>query len=138
MDNQIQMQKHTKIIGNIFIILGSLSLIGSLLAFILIDIFQYSFIADEIEAIDLGILRIDEPIRLFYFLPGIISVFGALKLIAGLGVINKKPWAEGFSLFLAIFMFFNAPIGTAFAVYIFYTFLLLKNTQKGDVNSAIK
>ena len=127
MTNQDQKARHTKIIGNIFIVFGSLTLIASIIAFNLIDFIQYTFLADEIEIIDLGLFRIDEPMKLLYFLPSFVAFVGAIKLAAGLGIVNKMVWAETLSLVLAFFMLFNMPFGTAFAVYIFYTFIGLKD-----------
>lgn len=127
MTNQEQKARHTKIIGNIFIVFGSLTLIASLIAFNLIDFIQYTFLADEMEILDLGIFRIEEPLKLLYLLPSFVAFVGATKLVAGLGIINKKVWAETLSLVLAFFMIFNMPFGTAFAVYIFYTFIGLKD-----------
>ena len=137
MTNLEQKARHTKIIGNIFIVFGSLTLIAALIAFNLIDFIQYTFLADEFEFIDLGILIIEEPMKLLYILPSFVAFVGITKLVAGLGIINKMIWAETLSLVLAFFMLFNMPFGTAFAVYIFYTFIGLKD-KATKVNEDLK
>ena len=130
MSKNQQKEKHASIIGSIFIVLGSLSLMSSFFAFSFIDLFHHSSWANSLDIIDFGSFSIHEPIRLFYFFPAFISVFGLLKLIAGLGIKNNKPWAEKLSIILAFFMLFSAPLGTAFAIYIFYTFVGLKEKKE--------
>jgi hypothetical protein len=137
MTNQEQKARHTKIIGNIFIVFGSLTLIAALIAFNLIDFIQYTFLVDEVEIIDLGLFRIEEPMKLLYFLPLFVAFVGATKLVAGLGIINKIIWAETLSLVLAFFMLFNMPFGTGFAVYIFYTFIGLKDKAE-SINEEVE
>lgn len=129
MSKSQQKEKHTRIIGSIFLVLGSLSLLGSFFAFNLVDFFHNSSWADELNVFDFEFFSVHEPTRLLYFFPAYISIFGLLKLIAGLGIMNYKPWAEKLSIVLGFFMFFNMPLGTAFAVYIFYTFVGLKSGE---------
>ena len=123
METNYNKARHTKIIGTIFIVLGSLSLISSFFAYNLIDFFHNTSWAENLIIIDFGFFSLHVPVRLFYFFPAFISIFGLLKLVAGLGLNNQKPWAEKLCIVLACFMIFNMPLGTAFAIYIFYVFV---------------
>lgn len=62
---------------------------------------------------------------------GTIGVAGAVLftvlalpgLIAGYGLINRRPWARILTLILAVFELFNFPVGTAVGVYAFWVLL---------------
>lgn len=118
-----QREKHTRIIGAILTIFGSFMLLGSLFAYNIMEFIFNLELSDEVRHWDLGIFSIDDPYKFFYFIPIICAIYGALELGTGIGLLNKQAWAEKMSMVLACFMIFNVPIGTALAVYIFYTFI---------------
>ncbi len=44
-------------------------------------------------------------------------VMSALALVAGIGLLNRKPWARTLSLVLAILALIKLPVGTALGIY---------------------
>lgn len=116
-------EKYTRVIANIFIVIGILGLLSSSLIYNVFEFLEGSDYLEELDVIHLGVLTFHDPFRFFYVFPTLTFIFALLKLSAGLGLASKKPWAEKLSLVLAFFMLFSVPLGTAFAVFIFYTFV---------------
>lgn len=118
-----QKEKHRKIIGSILVVFGTMMLLSSLFAYNILEfIFTLEFV-DRLDVWDFGLITIVEPFRFFYIVPILTSLWGALQLATGIGLLNRQDWAEKLSFVLAFFMLFNMPFGTALAIYIFYAFL---------------
>ncbi len=58
---------------------------------------------------------------------------GVFTLIAGIGLLKHQAWARILTLIIAIFAFFNFPLGTLVAI---YTFWVLTNTETVTLMSA--
>lgn len=103
------MKDHVKVIGILWVILGSFCLFLALLAFL------FFFGVAEIPNVDdvgPGVLR----------LIGIIasSFLGALglpQIIGGLGLIQRKEWARILILVISFISLANVPFGTFLGVY---------------------
>jgi len=77
---------------------------------------------------------------------GIVAIFavcllmlGLPALIAGFGLLARKPWARPLTLVLAIFNLLAFPVGTALAIYQFWVLAMNEETvaaYKGESHSA--
>ena len=123
METKTKRERFSKIIANIFIVWGTISILGATIAYNFIDIFYNSPLRDGLLEVDFEFLTIYDPFQFFYLIPSVIFFAGLLKLVAGLALRTEKIWAEKLSLVLAFFMLFSVPFGTAFAIFIFYTFV---------------
>jgi hypothetical protein len=103
------MEDHIKIIAILWIVFGSLSLIGSLILFMIL--FGASLIP-EIGPIAPGILRI-----IGIGLSGFLAVLGAPKIIGGIGLLKKQEWGRILVLVVSFLSLINVPFGTALGVY---------------------
>ena len=128
---QVNTDKHRKIIAYIILVLGFLSL-----AFGIITINTFYLVEEWLrpelpEAIDLGILTIHNPFRWLVVLPFLNLFVAVFKIVTGFGILNHKEWSYKLVLVIAFFWFFEFPIGTAFSFYILYHFL---NYQASTTN----
>jgi hypothetical protein len=60
-------------------------------------------------------------------------LFAVPKIVAGIGLINLKPWSRYLAMVLAVFSLFNIPIGTAIGI---YTLWALIQNETEDLFSA--
>lgn len=118
-------QKHTQIIGKIFLVIGVLILVVTSFSFNFIQ-FSQGLLEDHFEhwSFQLGIFTINHPpFGLLYFIPALYLFIGLIDLVIGLGLLAQKEWARIAALFIAILFLFQFPLGTAFAIYIYYALL---------------
>ena len=138
--------RHTNIIGKIFLVIGVLILVVTSFSFNFIQ-FSQGLLEDHFENwnFELGIFTINHPpFGLLYFIPAFYLCIGLIDIIIGLGLLAHKEWARIAALFIAIIFLFQFPLGTAFAVYIYYTLLDDKivnkmrfTTHKGDESGEV-
>jgi hypothetical protein len=70
---------------------------------------------------EFGIFSINHPpFGLLYLIPTFYLIIGIIDIFIGLGLLARKQWARIAALFIAILFLFHFPLGTMFAIYIFY------------------
>jgi len=111
------MKTHKQIVGVLNIAMGGLYL-GMAGVFYLISssIVRFGNAGDALSANSSF-----NSFRLLFI--GVCLVFSLPLIFIGGGLYTNKNWAKSFALVLAIFLFFAFPIGTALAVYTFWTLL---------------
>ena len=117
--------RHVRIIGKIFIVVGTLVLVITSFSFNFIHIIEeYLEVQFNDWSYSFGIFTLNHPpFGLLYFIPVFYLILAVLDIVVGFGLLAQKNWARITALFLALFLLFNFPFGTAFAIYIFYILL---------------
>jgi len=108
------METHVKVIGWLHIVQSALGLLVA--AFVFILVFGGGLISGDRTAISITFL-------VAIFVSGLLVVVSAPGLIAGIGLLNFKPWARILALVLAVFELVNFPFGTLLAIYTFIALL---------------
>lgn len=108
------MEKHVRLLGILFIVYHAF---GLLLGF---------FILSVLSAV--GVLSGDSHAAGMWALVGLVgsSLLLAVSLpgvIAGIGLLKRKPWARILTLVLAFFAIVNVPLGTVLAGYAFWVLM---------------
>src|SRR6476659_460905 len=115
------MATHVKVLGVVFIVLGAL---GILAAFVVASVFSVAGIATaaagagDDSAIALPIIGLAGT-ALSVFLVAM-SVPG---FVAGIGLLNFKPWARPLAIVLSALNLINLPLGTIAGAYGLYVLL---------------
>lgn len=112
------MQDHVKVIGILWIIFGSLSLLGALILSMIL--FGVSLIPD-IGEIAPGILRFAGII-----LSSFLALLGLPKIIGGIGLLKGHEWGRILILVVSFLSLINIPFGTALGI---YSMIILFNPQ---------
>jgi hypothetical protein len=112
------MQDHVKVIGILWIIFGSLSLLGAMILFMIL--FGVSFIPDMGEVAP-GILRI-----VGFTVSTFLALLGFPKIIGGIGLLKGHEWGRILILVLSFLSLINIPFGTALGI---YSMIILFNPQ---------
>jgi hypothetical protein len=112
------MQDHVKVIGILWIIFGSLSLLGALILYMIL--FGVSFIPDMGD-IAPGILRL-----VGIVLSTFIALLGLPKIIGGIGLLKGHEWGRILILVVSFLSLINIPFGTALGI---YSMIILFNPQ---------
>ncbi len=122
------MQQHVKILGVIHIVMGSLAVLMGLVAmivFLLGGALVGAAAAHDPEA------AIAAPLLGFiggvlFFLIAVLAVPG---IIAGIGLLEYRPWARILTIVLSALQLFSVPIGTALGIYGFWVLLNSETEQ---------
>ncbi len=112
------MQDHVKVIGILWIIFGSLSLLGALILSMIL--FGVSLIPD-IGEIAPGILRFAGIV-----LSSFLALLGLPKIIGGIGLLKGHEWGRILILVVSFLSLINIPFGTALGI---YSMIILFNPQ---------
>lgn len=112
------MQDHVKIIGILWIVFGSFSLLGAAAIFMIL--FGVSFLPD-IDTVAPDILRIAAVV-----ISGFLAALGIPKIIGGIGLLKGKDWGRILVLIVSFLSVFNVPFGTALAI---YSIVILTNKE---------
>lgn len=115
------MESHKRILGILFVISGILRIFGMLL-FMSLFAGIYPFIVQEASSDE--ILVIEWVGRFFQIIGWMFIIFFAIpRLIAGIGLLNKKPWALMMALIWGCLGVFSFPIGTALCGYTIWVYV---------------
>ena len=114
------MESHKRILGILYIISGSLHILGwifvsTLLSFLFPIIFERADIQDQWVLV--WILPFIQTIAVIA-----IILFSIPSIIGGWGILNKKKWALTLVLILGCFKLFSFPVGTALGVYTIWVY----------------
>ncbi len=111
----LTLNSHKKVLGIIYVITASLTLIVALSIRALVAIvFDFAFAdADPEEQ------RVAEFVtNIVSIIPAIIILFSSVPTaIAGIGLLTKQSWASTFALVMGILKLISFPIGTAIGIY---------------------
>jgi hypothetical protein len=121
MKETIDMEKHVQLCGFLWIVHGSLILVGGLAVFGLL--FGLSFIPD-MDTEGTTILRI-----VGFSVGGLMWLLSVPKIIAGFGLLKRKEWARILTLILSFLALLNIPLGTALGIYSFIILLKEETVQ---------
>jgi hypothetical protein len=111
------MESHVRILAIIRIVLGALGLVGALVILLVFGgaagIVGTLGVAEDPEAIMavpiIGIIGT--------LIIGLLLVISLPSLIAGIGLLNYRPWARILTIVLSVLDLLNVPFGTAAGVY---------------------
>lgn len=115
------MESHKRILGILFVISGLLRIFGALF---FMGIFSaiYPMILQEVSGDELMVL--EWIARFFQLLTWMFIIFFSIpRLVAGVGLLNKKPWGLTLALIWGCLGVFAFPIGTALCVYTIYVYI---------------
>lgn len=115
------MESHKRILGIIFVITGILRIFGMLLFMSLFSAI-YPLILSEVSPDEMIVLN--WILQFFQWIGWLFIIFFALpRLIAGIGLLNKKPWALTMALIWGCLGVFSFPIGTAVCGYTIWVYI---------------
>lgn len=132
-----QKERHTRIIGKIFIVLGILVLVITSFSFNFIQLTE-GLLENHFEDwnYEFGIFTLNHPpFGLLYLIPTFYMMLGLIDIILGIGLLAQKQWARIAALFSAVLFLFQFPLGTGFAIYIFYNLLDDQIVNKISLNT---
>ena len=108
------METHIKVVAWLYIILGLLGILGALLLFA--AVFGGGLISGDRTAITVtGIVGA--------VLSGFLVLLSAPGILAGLGLLQYRPWARILALVLGVLNLPGFPTGTILGVYTLYALL---------------
>jgi hypothetical protein len=114
------MEVHKRILAILYIISGSLQILGMLFVSAFISII-IPFIMDEAGPDAQWVFVWIVPfIRIIAVI--IILFFAIPSIIGGIGLLNNKSWSLTLLLVLGCFKLFSFPIGTAIGIYTIYVY----------------
>ena len=121
------MEKHVQLVGILNIVYRSLSLLGSIILFILAGLFG------EILGLLVrwGSIRPHEiPVEVLEIVPIILTVIGMLVfivstagIVAAVGVLKQKEWGRILMLVVSFFNLLRIPLGTILGIYSIWVLL---------------
>jgi len=121
------MEKHHTILGSLFLGLGILHLIGMLVVLVI-----FGFGSAVLFTVGVEDPSIPEPVKwlpagLGLFICALIAITGIPNLIAGYGLLKRRPWAEIVALIVGILNLPSVPFGTAVGVYAIWLYASFRN-----------
>jgi hypothetical protein len=108
------MKKHIELLGILHIVYSGFGLLMGIGLFILLSAIG-AITGNDVATGILGFLG--------FILGALLSVFAIPGIIAGIGLLNLRPWARILAIIMACIDAFNIPIGTALTVYTFWVLL---------------
>ena len=105
------MRKHVTIIGALYIGMGVLLILAAII--VAVTLLGAGWITlTSGENLPFWILLTVTLVTGFFLL-----LFAVPHIVAGIGLLNLKPWSRYLAMVLAVFGLFNIPVGTAIGVY---------------------
>jgi hypothetical protein len=115
------MESHKRILGILFIVSGTLTTFGMVFMMAFFAFF-FPMVMHEVPS--------DDQWAVSWLVPmlqtigwSIIIIFALPKIIAGIGLLNQKPWAITMALIFGCLSVFSFPIGTALCVYTIWVYI---------------
>ncbi|HRE65858.1 MAG TPA: hypothetical protein PLM56_09390 [Cyclobacteriaceae bacterium] len=114
------MENHKRILGFLYIISGSVQILGMILLATLFEVL-IPFIGELAEPEAQWVFAWLVPfIRIIAI--GVVLIFAIPAILAGAGLLNQKKWALTLVLILGCLKLFSFPIGTAIGVYTIWVY----------------
>jgi hypothetical protein len=121
------MQQHVKVLGFLHIVFGCLGILAGVATLVILGgIGAVASIADHSHDARLA-LPILGGIGTFVFL--LLSLLSLPGIIAGIGLLQFRPWARILTLILSAFELIHFPFGTALGAYGFWVLLSREGEQ---------
>lgn len=115
------MESHKRILGILFTISGILRISGALI-FMTLFSFIFPIILQESSSDELWVIElIQNSLQLITWM--FILLFSVPRLIAGIGLLNKKSWALMMALIWGCLGVFSFPLGTALCGYTLWVYI---------------
>ena len=110
------METHVKVLGILFVVLGVLGLIGVLVIGLIFGGTAgiVSMAADDPEAKAIAVPVLG---TVGLVIGGLILVLSLPDILAGIGLLERRPWARILALVLSVLGLLNFPFGTAVGAY---------------------
>ena len=125
------MESHKRILGILFIISGALRIVGMIFLMGFFSLLM-PFLIQEVSADEAWIFEwIDKSAQLFGW--AFIIIFAIPRIIAGIGLLNKKPWALLMALIWGCLGVFSFPLGTALCGYTIWVYVEENNAKRAAV-----
>lgn len=114
------MENHKRVLAFIYIISGSLQILGMILLATLFESFM-PFISEQADPDAQWVFTWLVPfIRAIAI--GVVLILAIPAIIAGAGLLNQKKWALTLALVLGCLKLFSFPIGTAIGIYTIWVY----------------
>lgn len=114
------MEKHVTLVAVLHIALGGVGLLAAGIVFFVVA--GAGLVSGDLEA-----FWITSTVASFVAL--FLAVVSLPAIIAGLGLLRRRPWARVLTLVVAVVELFNIPLGTALGVYSLWV-LLNRETER--------
>ena len=115
------MKSHKRILSILFIISGVIRVFGMIFLMGFFSVLM-PFIIQEVSADEAWVFEwLENSMLLFGW--GFIIIFAIPRVIAGIGMLNKKPWALMMALIWGCLGVFSFPLGTALCGYTIWVYL---------------
>lgn len=112
---ETQLDSHKKVLGILYMISGTLTLLGMLVLNAFLSVI-FTFALQEVEPEEQKTVEL--LLSFLQYLPAfVILIFSIPTLIAGVGLLTRKSWATLFAMIVGCFKLFSFPIGTAIGIY---------------------
>ncbi len=108
------MQRHLSLLGLLHLIIGCFGLLAALIVFV-------ALVGGGMLSGEAGAFFVTTTVGTL--IAAFLTVISLPSVIAGLGLMARKPWARVLTLIVSFFHLFNIPFGTALAVYSFWVLL---------------
>ncbi len=115
------MESHKRILGILFIVSGTLSIFGMIFVMAFFS-FLFPMVLQEVPAEDQWAVEWLVPMLQTIGM-SVIILFAIPKIIAGIGLLNQKPWALTMALIYGCLSVFSFPIGTALCIYTIWVYV---------------
>jgi hypothetical protein len=120
--NRKQIEQHVPILGWLHLVGGAF--------FVAIGLFMFTVLS----GISIAVAREDPIAPRILILVGtavctLLVVLGLPGIVAGYGLLKRRPWARGLAIVVGVLSLFNVPIGTAIGI---YTLLVLMPSEATD------
>jgi hypothetical protein len=126
-DRQGRVERNLQVLGILWLVAGSLELLGSFVLLVLGNvIFRFG-----------SAFRPDVPVApflhgLFTFLGVLVGLKCLLSFASGWGLLQRETWARPLSLVAAFLALLHIPFGTALGIYTIWVLLPLESSQEYD------
>jgi putative Mn2+ efflux pump MntP len=130
------MDHHKKVLGIIYIITASLSILIMLLVSAFLGTL-FEFIIDKAKEEDAELVL--QAVRtLVTGVIWVVTIFVSIpSIIAGIGLLNKQRWALTLALILGCLKLISFPIGTAIGVYSIWVYTETTRLEKEQADNVI-
>jgi hypothetical protein len=108
------MDKHVKILGLLHLVAAGFNILAGLLMLAFLAAIRQMFDIPEGAGFIGWLLGIVPLFLIVVSLPG---------LLAGMGLLNREPWARILAMIVGVFHIPNIPIGTGLGIYTFWVLL---------------
>jgi hypothetical protein len=113
--NQSRLERHLRTLGILWIVVGTLFLVPSLILFVLGSAAHFVIHGEEMA-------RILGPLVL-YLLGSTLLILAAGGICVGWGLMQRQPWARTTAIILGVLALFYPPFGTALGIYTLWALL---------------